>query len=57
MKKAMEKLDSDPEAKKLLGECEKECPYMAKIIKSGAAVAEVMMQMWQPPPQEPNSKT
>lgn len=50
MKKAMEKLGSDPESKKLLGQCEKECPFVAKIIKSGAAVAEVMMQMWQPPP-------
>lgn len=49
MKKALKKLESDAEAKELLGACEKECPQVAKIIKTGAAVQEIMLEAMQPP--------
>jgi len=50
MKKAMKKMESDPESKKLLGECQKDCPSIAKIIKEGAAISELKLEMMQPPP-------
>lgn len=50
MAKAMEKLENCPETKKLLDKCKGQCPYIAKMIKSGAAMSELYMQMWQPPP-------
>jgi len=49
MAKALKKIDSDPEAKKLLGSCEKACPKIAAIIKLGASTAEVFMEAMQPP--------
>ena len=50
MKKALEQIEKDPEAKKQLGQCEKDCPFVAKIIKGGAAVTELMLELMQPPP-------
>lgn len=50
MKKALEQIEKDPEAKKQLGQCEKDCPFVAKIIKGGAAVTELMLELFQPPP-------
>jgi len=50
MAKAMEKLENDPESKKLLEKCKGQCPYIAKMVKSGAAMSELYLQMTQPPP-------
>jgi hypothetical protein len=50
MMKAMKKLESDPESKKLLASCHEACPKMADIIKHGAAMTELFHQLMQPPP-------
>merc|ERR1740117_1070042 len=45
-------LEKDPEAIKLLGECAEQCPYIAKIFKTTAALMglqnKMMELMWQP---------
>lgn len=50
MKKALDKIKNDAEAKKLLGECEKECPFVSKIIEHGAAFQELLLELMKPPP-------
>lgn len=52
MQAALKMLESDPEAKKLMGKCEEKCPSIAKIIETGAAIDAHWMKMFTQPPAE-----